>query len=53
MRRKIIDRKFSDIYVGIAEAITPFHSKKPVSLVEESMGSFGILFYENGSNRGR
>jgi hypothetical protein len=40
------------IYAGIGEAITSFHSKKPVSLVEESMGTFGILFYENGSNRG-
>jgi hypothetical protein len=41
------------IYPGMAAAIKAFHSTKPVSLLQDVTGGFGILFYENGSNRGQ
>ena len=41
------------IYPGMAAAVEAFNSKKPVSLLQDDSGGFGILFYQNGSNRGQ
>jgi hypothetical protein len=40
------------IYPGKTNALFSFHSKKPMSIVESEAGEFGILYYQNGSNRG-
>jgi hypothetical protein len=40
------------IYPSAEKALLAFHSKKPISVLQEDGGGFGILFYKNGSNRG-
>ena len=40
------------VYPTKAHAKVSFLSKKPISAVQTLRDEFGILFYENGSNRG-
>ena len=41
------------VYPTKAHANVSFLSKKPISAVQTLRPEFGILFYENGSNRGK
>jgi hypothetical protein len=41
------------IYRNRQLAILSYHSKKPISALETMEGVFGVLYYENGSNRGQ
>jgi hypothetical protein len=42
----------AQIYRDRSLASLSFHSKKPISALETTEGVFGVLYYENGSNRG-
>jgi superfamily II DNA helicase RecQ len=41
------------VYRDRQQANLSFHSHKPISALETTEGVFGVLFYENGSNRGQ
>jgi hypothetical protein len=41
------------IYTDRAHVTVAFHSKKPLSAMENKNNQFAIPFYENGSNRGK
>jgi lipopolysaccharide assembly outer membrane protein LptD (OstA) len=41
------------IYRDCQQAKLSFHSQKSISALETAKGVFGVLFYENGSNRGQ
>jgi hypothetical protein len=41
------------VYRDRQQANLSFHSHKPISALETTKGVFGVLFYENGSNRGQ
>ena len=51
-KRKEILRN-SKVYSCIEDAKYAFQSKQVLSMVESVENGFGILFYENGSNRGK
>ena len=40
------------IYPNKDQALLSFHSKKPISVLETTIGDYGLLFYKNGSNHG-
>ena len=41
------------IYRTVNEAMLSFYSKKPISVLQTTSGDFGLLYYTNGSNRGK
>jgi hypothetical protein len=41
------------VYSDHQQANLSFHSQKAISALETTKGVFGVLFYENGSNRGQ